>query len=1258
MFIRPFNALAARSARRRQWFLNQLWTSIVGAETPANYRLRRFGQMESLEGRRVLATMYAATDSNQLLTFDSATPGTISNSVAITGLVAGERVVGIDTRPATGQLYAFGLVDDGATRTGRIYTLDPITGVASQVGNAPWSTTLNDTQFVGFNFNPNVDRIRIVDRQGANFRVHPDTGALAGTDTNLSVAGINGVAYTNNDGARSTTTLYGLNIDQDALVTIGGIDGVPSPNTGVVNTIGSTGLVALDSYGLEVTSIGGTTTAFASAERKLFSVNLVSGALTSLGTIGGGGVVIQAITAALDSITVAGSAGDDVVVVNATGSNSGSYSLNGGPSIPFANVASFSFIAGAGNDTLTINNPAGGLFAPSRGIDYQGGGQAGDSLNLLGGGSAAFTQTYSVGTRTPPVGNSGNNGDGLIRFAGPTPVDIRFTGLAPIIDTVLAASLTVTATDAANTISLTNGTAASRLQVAVDAFEPIEFTNKGALIVNAGDGVAGGDLGDTINVNYSNVPVGLTNMSINANEGDDVINVQAKAGAGIVVSISGNQGTNTFNFGLAGTLDAILGGSTFLFGNSGADKLNLNDAADGTNNIYTLTNNTFTRSGAGSIGYTNMSQVSLNAGTGSDTINTTSLFLSTQAFINAGGGDDTINATDSGSLSLIQGAMTYAGQAGNDRLNINDSSDGVTRIYTISNNVINRTSAGALNYDNTLETIDLAATNNGNSFLISSTAAGIVYNVNTGVGSDSIGTGNMSAIDGQVNLTTGGGFDQLAVSESSGLSDTFTLTQVGNATELTYGNGDAAIDLRYDATGPTGQLENFVLFASGVAQTVIINNTTANNFTAVQTSDAADTITIDGSGLTANNFITSNLGNDTLTLNVPGIITATALAINAGPANGTSSQRDQVNINDGQAGRSVSFDYANASNGDAVVGGLGTNINLNQVESLVYTGNGAFASVAGTSGTDDLTVASLAGAAMFFLGGNPWDGPTDGAFSSALPGVAGPGAVKGPYILARGLNPFSSVNVSGDGGANDRLYLYASSEMDLLDPANPATPVFRGVGFGNGTLIPGRGVGNAYNNISVSDSAMFIQAGPTALTGVNFNGAQFVQANPLVPGVIVNAGDEAAPGPGGVADNISVSPSAQVLFQINGGDPTASAAPQGDRLRVDFLGSVNAFNNKTPNVTITGSDARGVLSSSIERTLVTTGNGVVNLIGDNNNPAVDQADHFVVVGRDVESAFGEGDTDGANELTASINGVELSFNRVQFLNVFGADLTG
>ena len=96
--------------------------------------------VETLEDRVNPVTLYGLTSANVLLTFDSATPGTIADSDAITGLQAGESVVGIDVRPATGQLYALGLVDDGATRSGRIYTINPTTGASRLASTWPQRT--------------------------------------------------------------------------------------------------------------------------------------------------------------------------------------------------------------------------------------------------------------------------------------------------------------------------------------------------------------------------------------------------------------------------------------------------------------------------------------------------------------------------------------------------------------------------------------------------------------------------------------------------------------------------------------------------------------------------------------------------------------------------------------------------------------------------------------------------------------------------------------------------------------------------------------------------------------------------------------------------------------------------------------------------------------------------------------------------------------------------------------------------------------
>src|SRR5258706_808360 len=94
------------------------------------------------------ATVYGLTTTNGLVRFDSSTPGTVSGAVPVTGLQVGESLLGIDFRPATGQLYGL-----GSCR--RLYFIKPLSGAATQVGSSG-AFTLNGTSF-GFDFNPTVD---------------------------------------------------------------------------------------------------------------------------------------------------------------------------------------------------------------------------------------------------------------------------------------------------------------------------------------------------------------------------------------------------------------------------------------------------------------------------------------------------------------------------------------------------------------------------------------------------------------------------------------------------------------------------------------------------------------------------------------------------------------------------------------------------------------------------------------------------------------------------------------------------------------------------------------------------------------------------------------------------------------------------------------------------------------------------------------------------------------------------------------------
>src|SRR5262245_362040 len=256
---------------------------------------------------RVLAAaqtnfVVALAANNQLLQFSASAPNAIISATTVTGLKAGDSLVGIDYRPATGQLYAMGV--NGAS--GRLYTINPLTGAASAVGTGftlPLSAGASAGKDYGFDFNPTVDRIRVVADSRDNFRVHPDTGAaVTPADFALSPgAVVTGVAYDRNFGGSKLTPLYAIDPNADQSVTIGVIASSPSPNGGVTRAVGPLGVNAANEVGFDIT-VGAEGSAYASlavnGKSGFYTIDLKSGAATLVGIIGNGGVAIRDIAAA------------------------------------------------------------------------------------------------------------------------------------------------------------------------------------------------------------------------------------------------------------------------------------------------------------------------------------------------------------------------------------------------------------------------------------------------------------------------------------------------------------------------------------------------------------------------------------------------------------------------------------------------------------------------------------------------------------------------------------------------------------------------------------------------------------------------------------------------------------------------------------------------------------------------------------------------------------------------------------------------
>ncbi|MCC7054371.1 MAG: DUF4394 domain-containing protein [Gemmatimonadaceae bacterium] len=215
----------------------------------------------------------------QLVRLDPNTPGAVS-TIGATGV----RLTGIDFRPATNQLYGY----DGD----KLYTVSLTSGAATEVFDVA-----NTAGNVGFDFNPTVDRIRLVGSGGTNFRLNPMSGAtlvdggytFAMGDVNVGrVPSFTAVAYTNSDTDPGTgTTLYGID------PTLGQLVKIDNPNGGTISTVGSLGLAAGASItGFDIVTIGGMNTAWFTAMAsgamtgQLYTVDLGTGAATLVGDVG------------------------------------------------------------------------------------------------------------------------------------------------------------------------------------------------------------------------------------------------------------------------------------------------------------------------------------------------------------------------------------------------------------------------------------------------------------------------------------------------------------------------------------------------------------------------------------------------------------------------------------------------------------------------------------------------------------------------------------------------------------------------------------------------------------------------------------------------------------------------------------------------------------------------------------------------------------------------------------------------------------
>ena len=232
---------------------------------------------------------YALTADNRLVAFDPAAPNTLTATTAITGLQAGDTVLGVDFRPKDGLLYAL-------ATGGKLYTVDPATGAATLRATLAADPSDATAPYAGLtasrytvDFNPVADRLRAIGNDGQNLRIVVEditgaTPAPAGrtiTDGVINRAGtpasVIGSAYSNSFAGTTATTLFNLDEASDVLT-----QQVP-PNDGTQVNVGALGLDITTAAGFDIAG-GGNGVALAALRNgaagpfSLYSVTLASGA--------------------------------------------------------------------------------------------------------------------------------------------------------------------------------------------------------------------------------------------------------------------------------------------------------------------------------------------------------------------------------------------------------------------------------------------------------------------------------------------------------------------------------------------------------------------------------------------------------------------------------------------------------------------------------------------------------------------------------------------------------------------------------------------------------------------------------------------------------------------------------------------------------------------------------------------------------------------------------------------------------------------
>jgi hypothetical protein len=915
------------------------------------------------------------------------------------------------------------------------------------------------------------------------------------------------------------------------------------------------------------------------------------------------------------SIVVDGTAGDDTLTITALTANSGTYQINGGPIINFNANTDFTFNGLAGDDTLIINNPAGGLFDPVNGINFNGGtgGETlGDTLQILGG-TAAIVEHQFV-----------DNNNGSVFYNGEGTATITYTGLEPIDDTITATNRIFTFTGAAETITLSDdgGPGDGLSLIDSDLGESVNFIHPIAtLTINTE--LSGGSGADIINID----PLDSTftaNLTVNAGT-DDIINTgTVDIGAGDLDLTAGQVFVNGA-FTTTGSVDveSTFGDITFAAAGSidaGASDIDLTAFFNVESlNVTTTSEVRVTATGGGINDLTGNALITadraaLRVGgpggiTGIDTnVNTLATSVASGAFTIDNTGNLEIGTVDG--LSGITAAASQIFLTTTGTLLVSDTVTGgavdlrSNGTMTISDNVSASTGTLKLqNFGGDFVLNSPAQISNAAAFLIDIDSAGAV-NLADGSLITSLGTGliDIEAVNnialanlntsGEVQITTSAG----AITDNSG-SEASLITANTAALRAATGIGSAGagdidlaintmaadttagdIYLQEPSAATVGTVDGLAgITAAGDISLVIGGLLNVND--TIEATGAASTILIDGQGdINVNSTVQTNggsidlLADGSLNLNAISVIDTTSTAVvtltadtdSLGGGGFTQAEGSVVNAQGGGLDVSATDDILIAD--------------LQSAGGTITVDSTSGAIVDNTAGEAALITASQAAlSALNGIGTSTGDEDIDtavGTLSAITTNndvvVSNTGAlIIGDVIPLSGvLATNGSVTVSASSPLTVASNVSASGTVTLTstDGAGPGDDLTINAGVtvqstgadvvlnsGDDFLLSLTGEVIAATTITINIDPITDGAGATVDLLGNVNATQ----------TTINGGDD--------SDIFNILPTVDSPITVNGGDPTLPGP--GDVLNLDFSGLAAA-----PALTLGGDPGSGQFS--------------------------------------------------------------------------------